>query len=168
MRVKFFVVDQYVCVSTISRAAEIDKLNIKAVVISPSCKCAANMKGQHLEQLLRRAWFRGGLHLLDTEACDHKLSKALIANLSLTDSPLRGLRVLRLNNTQGGKVLSTVLLQCKRLRELYVSFCEKPSITGNFSTAHDAPAVHLQLSTLHLNGCSGLRSGHVRKVRVRG
>ena len=128
-------------------------------------KCAERMKGPQLAQVLRRPWFRCGLHVLDTEACDHKLSKTITANLSLAASPLRSLRVLRLNNTQGGKVLNAVLSQCKQLRELNVSFCEKPSITGNFRKDPHA-STPLLLSTLHLNGCSGLRSIHVRKVMI--
>ena len=152
-------------------AVEIDRLDLKKLVIPPRCKCAERLKGTQLEQLLRRSWFRNGLRVLDTEACDHKLSKAIHANLLLTTSPLRSLRVLRVNNTQGGKVLSAVLLQCKHLQELHVSFCEKPSITGKFppsSTHSNNPdsTPPLTLSALHLNGCWGLRSAHVRKVVI--
>lgn len=149
---------------------EIDQLDLKKLVVPPRCKCAEGLKGTQLQQLLQRSWFRNGLHVLDTEGCDHKLSKAIHANLSLATSPLRSLRVLRVNNTQGGKVLSTVLLQCKQLQELHVSFCEKPSITGKFpinSADSNDPnsSAQLVLSALHLNGCWGLRSAHVRKVR---
>lgn len=148
---------------------EIGQLDLKKLIIPPRCKCAEGLKGTQLQQLLQRAWFRNGIHVLDTEGCDQKLSKAIHTNLSLATSPLRSLRVLRVNNTQGGKVLSTVLSQCKQLQELHVSFCEKPSITGKFpinsvESNDPNPNAQLALSALHLNGCWGLRSAHVRKV----